>query len=180
MYNNPGGTIKNIGKVFFIVGSISSVLFGFGIWLSGCQGNSSSSSGSQGVFIFFLGAIFMAIVIFFSYLANVFLVAFGELVENSTIIKNQLTMGQSQFIANNITNNSVQIPQPTKQKQCPICGAMNEYNSFTCSQCGFGLSGENSAAKPKAMPSSSIWLCSKCGFENVNGNYCSKCGNRKA
>lgn len=108
---------------------------------------------------------------------NVFLVAFGELVENSTLIKNHL-------LNNNVMtqNNSYQPKaEPPKPKQCPICGTINDPDRFTCDQCGFGLSGSNSTAKPKTVPvSSGFWTCPKCGTENASGTFCGKCGNRKA
>lgn len=179
MYNNPGGKIKTFAKVVFVIGIIIAVLTGISVWVTGggainsashysSYSSRNSSDFGAGLLVFFIGLIVIAVGVFVSYISNLFLVAFGELVENSTIIKDKLLMMDQK------NPGAYVAPKPTTKK-CPFCGAENDSKSFTCSECGSGLV-SNPDKKKDVRPISNIWVCSKCGNENVGGNFCFKCG----
>lgn len=198
MYQNAGTTVKNLGKILFIIGLIVSVFYGITTWVSGAIiGRTTGDNFLFGVLVFFLGVVVIVAGSFVSYLANAFIVAFGELVESNMAMKALL----EQMISKDKTNANGSMSEPltkrqstesiqnvsrdTDYKKCPICGAKNDWNVFTCTQCGFGLSGTVEKVKPTIgdidnNKKEGYWYCTKCGTENCSGIYCTKCGNRKS
>lgn len=99
MFENPGGKVKSIGYVIFVITVIISILIA--IFLL-------SSSGGR---LLFLSFIVVIIGIFAGWLSSILLVAFGELVESSTIIREYLRT--SIFPSGNSTyGGSVVKPKP--------------------------------------------------------------------
>lgn len=101
MFENPGGKVKSIGYVIFVITVIISILIAIFLLLS---------SGGRLLFLF-LSFIVVIIGIFAGWLSSILLVAFGELVESSTIIREYLRT--SIFPSGNSTyGGSVVKPKP--------------------------------------------------------------------
>lgn len=75
MYKRPGSKLKTIATVFFAIGSVISIIAGARVINVGIRTDSASST-ITGVAIIALG-------ILASWLANILIYAFGELVDNS-------------------------------------------------------------------------------------------------
>ena len=145
MFKNPGGSLKTYGKIVFIAGVILSVFTGISIWITTIE--------KLGIWGFFIGFFTIAAGIFFSYLLTIFVIAFGELVENSTAIRNMMEKGQTMpDIPQKTENIPVKQPEvkPYVQPQkivdlhkdsdtvaiCPFCGKDNKMNANFCRNCG--------------------------------------------
>ena len=89
MFDNPGKSLKKLGGAIWGIGGILSLIGG--MWMFGLASQASRSyySDSAGGFVFG-GIIIIVLGIFVSYLMSIFIVAFGELVENSTAIRKNL------------------------------------------------------------------------------------------
>ena len=89
MFDNPGKSLKRLGGAIWGIGGILSLIGG--MWMFGLASQASRSyySDSAGGFVFG-GIIIIVLGIFVSYLMSIFIVAFGELVENSTAIRKNL------------------------------------------------------------------------------------------
>ncbi|MBR2175651.1 MAG: zinc ribbon domain-containing protein [Clostridia bacterium] len=174
MFNNPGGKLKEYGYTVFIIGIIVSVISGIVIWTNGnlLQKISGGSIGGFNFWIFIVGAIIIAVGIFGSYILAIFIVSFGELVENSTILVNLETSQVKQ---------STLVSHEKQYKKCNICGAINDGDSYTCSECGSGLpkSKISQSQMDKTSATGSFVFCPKCNTENSkSAKYCCKCGTK--
>ena len=89
MFDNPGKSLKKLGGAIWGIGGFLSLIGG--MWMFGLASQASRSyySDSAGGFVFG-GIIIIVLGIFVSYLMSIFIVAFGELVENSTAIRKNL------------------------------------------------------------------------------------------
>lgn len=76
IFNNPGTTIKNVAKIMFFLETVGSVIAGI------------VSASDEGDFIYFFAIAVGGVII--AYISNLFLVAFGELVEKATSIDSKL------------------------------------------------------------------------------------------
>ncbi len=91
MFVNPGKSLKKMGGIVLFVGMIISTIGG--VWMFYLADQASRSYSSEDTFrgLIFGGIIIIVIGLFISYLMSIFIVAFGELVENSTAIKKNLS-----------------------------------------------------------------------------------------
>ena len=90
MFDNPGKSLKKLGGAIWGIGGILSLIGGMWMFVLAQQASQSYYSDSAGGFVFG-GVIIITVGIFVSWLISVFIVAFGELVENSTAIRKNLS-----------------------------------------------------------------------------------------
>ncbi len=162
MFEHPGRSLKMYGKVVFIIGVILSILGGIGMFIM--AGNASQSyygRGASGMFVVG-GIVTIAVGIFVSYLLSIFVIAFGELVENSTIIRGYMENRQN-GTPNSPTTSFYTFPKPsesfvpfTPQNNhaqtaeshvnlnkgtvvCPSCHVENTSQAAFCRNCGIKL-----------------------------------------
>lgn len=163
MFNHPGRSLKTYGKIVFIVGVIVSIIGGILMFIAAGQASQSYyTRGSSGTFVF-IGILVIALGIFFSYLLSIFTIAFGELVENSTIIRNQMenkhsTPSQPSYYTSpqpepftpaaavppvqppvNPVQNTVNLNKASDILICPTCHTDNAKGAGFCRNCGTKL-----------------------------------------
>lgn len=92
MYNNPGGKIKALAKVVATIGILLSILSG--MLAIGTAGRVSFNLGGSAGVITGGGAVYGIVIIvvgsLISWLSTLALYGFGELVENSALIRDEL------------------------------------------------------------------------------------------
>jgi len=140
MFKNPGGSLKTYGKVVFFIFAIAAVIGGIMMFAGA---------------MVLGGIVLIAAGIFVAYLLSIFVIAFGELVENSTMIRRMMENG------NTIPNVPQQafVPQPVQQENfqpvenvpektvdlnkesdmtvmCQFCGTANKTSASFCRNCG--------------------------------------------
>ena len=128
MFKNPGGSLKTYGKVVFFIFAIAAVIGGIMMFAGA---------------MVLGGIVLIAAGIFVAYLLSIFVIAFGELVENSTMIRRMMENGavmpdmqQSEY--------KPYVPQKNINLEknidavaiCPFCGKDNKADASFCRQCG--------------------------------------------
>jgi len=184
MFENPGGKIKAASILMFWLVAITSVILAFvlGIEKSGYGYYARTEFNAAIFFGFLIGGPLVA------YISTLFLVGFGELVENSELVlasqlKQQETMKAHAMIANSddtipsTPNNSLKVhpqssaAQKNKNKRihkCQNCGMMVSVNP--CPKCGFDNPQEATDTVrlfkcPKCQKISKTIPCSHCGYD---------------
>ena len=153
MFKNPGGSLRTYGKVVFFIFAIAAVIGG--IMMFAGAGNVGRYRGGASLAMVLGGIVLIAAGIFVAYLLSIFVIAFGELVENSTMIRRMMENG------NTIPNVPQQafVPQPVQQENfqpvenvpektvdlnkesdmtvmCQFCGTANKTSASFCRNCG--------------------------------------------
>ena len=135
MFENPGGKIKSIVKTVYIIEVIAVVIAAIAAW---------NDMGE-----FWLFVVILALGIGVAYLSAIGLYAFGELVENSTIIaenssrtsappRNIITP-QSTTSSESITTKTYQThPKNTNKNAFWVCPTCHKENQMICGTCGCG------------------------------------------
>ena len=85
MFKNPGGSLKTYGKVVFVIFVIAAIAGGITMFAG--AGNIGRYNGGAAFGMVVGGIVVIAVGIFMAYLMTIFVIAFGELVENSTVIR---------------------------------------------------------------------------------------------
>ncbi len=152
MFKNPGGSLKLYGKIVFIIFVI--VAIAGGISMFAAAGNMGRYSGGAGFGMVIGGIVVIAVGIFLAYLLSIFVIAFGELVENSTVIRNMMENGatmpkiqqgevktqpvqQEEFKPYTPSAKSVNLNKNSDTALiCPYCGTDNKLNASFCRNCG--------------------------------------------
>jgi len=139
MFENPGGKIKSIVKTVFIIEVIAVVIAAIAAW------------NDMGEFLLFV--VILAVGIGISYLSALGLFAFGELVENSTIIaynverksmppRNIIQPQQPRNNPDSITTKTYQStpinPKNTNKNAFWVCPTCHKENQMICGTCGCG------------------------------------------
>ena len=132
LYENIGGKIKNWAKWIFIVEAIGAVIGGIVYFVE-----NDLDDGWIGVLIIFLGPVA-------AWVSSWLLYAFGELVENSGIAKEKLTLllinsdnaSQKEKRKSDSNNGSTSAPQneAAHKFRCDGCGKMR--TQTPCEHCG--------------------------------------------
>ena len=91
MFKNPGKSLKTYGKIVFIIFVIAAIAGGISMFAAAGNMGRYSSGAAFGMVIG--GIVVIAVGIFLAYLLSIFVIAFGELVENSTIIRTLMENG---------------------------------------------------------------------------------------
>ena len=125
MYKNVGSELKVWAKAIAIIAMVPFFMAAVGFLTSGGE---------------FLNLLIAVVVAFFGYvigrLSGILLYAFGELVENSTSIKEKLseieTKPPSQFGGQEA---KTQVHNPVNGWTCITCGCINDSGRF-CARCG--------------------------------------------
>lgn len=139
MFENPGRSLKTFGTIMFAVGAIVSIwggikLFNVAHGIHTYYSRYSYGDDNSGSLVF-LGIVCIIGGILVSYLLSLFLIAFAELVENSTMIRQVLSQPSA--------TNSQQTPKydiPLKRIViCPSCQSENVSGSEYCTTCGHSL-----------------------------------------
>ena len=192
MFKNPGNKLRIFGIVTFIVTAVVILYSAIYYFITVGQlasvssyGRSSYSSSAAGTIAGMVigGIIGFSALLFFAYIFSLFIVAFGELVQNTTDMSRNLytfmTSGKvpaasAPIPAAPVAPGSAIKPLSPVAKTpviCPSCGTTNPANSNICMKCGKQISGVVSAAK--TVP------CPKCGQLNPAGStFCGVCGTR--
>lgn len=90
MYDNPGRRLKRVGGIVLFAGMILSIIgSSWMFYLADQASKSYYAKDSFGGFVL-AGILIMLLGVFFSYLMSIFTIAFGELVENSTVIRHSI------------------------------------------------------------------------------------------
>ncbi len=141
MFKNPGGSLKNYGKVVFIIFVIAAIAGGIAVFVG--AGSLGRYNGGAAFGMVIVGIVVIAVGIFMAYLLSIFVIAFGELVENSTVIRRMMENGavmpdmqQSEY--------KPYVPQKNINLEknidavaiCPFCGKDNKADASFCRQCG--------------------------------------------
>lgn len=161
MFANSGKKVKIVGVIFFIFGSICSVWGSIKLFETANELKDSFYSSirdTSGDFIFW-GIMCLIGGILLSYLLSILMVAFGDLVENTDIIRKHIENGKSlplpvsQTNQHNTNTQQTQYPQQTQpipqtqpykpdlQKAviCPSCRTDNKSSATFCRNCGIKL-----------------------------------------
>lgn len=146
MGENPGGKLKIIASVFFVLELIGSII-------------GAIAAMYEDVII---GIIILVAGVFVSYLMNVGMYAFGELVENSTIIASNITGYSLQ--ANNASNNHL---SKLEMSDAQVLASASQRNAYV----------SNNTMRNTNVPE--FWTCSVCGKSNHRTVGTCGCGNRK-
>ena len=149
MFENVGEKIKLVAKISFICLCIASFVVAIYYW----------SGFDESTFIGFLILVAGCAV---SYVGSLFLYAFGELVEKTTKIEQNMYMSKAS--KNTVGNNSV--------------------STKTSTQTAYGnLAVQRPQDRQPSQPvseDSGKWVCKKCGAKNQEfAQYCKSCGSWK-
>lgn len=183
MFENIGKKIKGLSKIIcYIEIAISFII---GVALLGIA--SEMSYGGEPLAI--IGIIILVVGSLFSWIGSFFMYGFGELIDNSTIIRQNLTKKQSNYNAtygqastNNVENNSDEINSlkasrlqvvsssvPDGMKVCMSCGRIVPISQQIC-KCGEILADISGEIEESVF-------CNKCGADITNDkNSCHVCG----
>lgn len=150
MFRNPGGSLKTYGKIVFFIFAIAAVTGGIMMFVG--AGNAGRYSGGAAFGMVIGGIILIAVGIFVAYLLAVFVIAFGELVENSTMIRKMMENGNTvPNISRHTFNAQPEVHQSVQSKPektvdlhkdsdtvaiCPFCGKDNKIDANFCRNCG--------------------------------------------
>ncbi len=125
MYDNIGEKIKSLAFVIFVIGTISSIIYGISVL-------SKPFGILFALIIFFIGPIS-------SYIISLFVFGFGELIENSgnntTVLPQSLIKNKNKNYESFTSNDNV----PENVVICQVCGQKNAKNRETCLKCGAEL-----------------------------------------
>ena len=165
MYKNIGGKIKKLAFILCIIGIVVSVILGLligvgigsvvgSITSSSYYGSSGSGGGASGILLFILIAGGGSLL---SWISSFTLYGFGQMIENTDIIRSEITMikagggsmtgtkgGFSGKAGSGLTPPSdIYVPDSVSGPamiRCPECGSDNEHGSLFCFRCGHKLS----------------------------------------
>lgn len=141
MFKNPGGSLKTYGKVVFVIFVIAAIAGGITMFAG--AGNIGRYNGGAAFGMVVGGIVVIAVGIFMAYLMTIFVIAFGELVENSTVIRKMMENGAAMP---NMQQSEYRpyVPQKNVSLEknvdavaiCPFCGKDNKADASFCRQCG--------------------------------------------
>ena len=159
MYKNIGGKIKKLAFILCIIGIIVSVILGLlvGVGVGSISsyasyGYSRSGGGASGVLFFILIAGGGSLL---SWISSFTLYGFGQMIENTDIIRSEITMmragsgsmpgtkGGFSGKAGLTPPADIYVPDSMSGPamiRCPECGSDNERGSMFCFRCGHKLS----------------------------------------
>ncbi|MBR4780936.1 MAG: hypothetical protein IK014_06220 [Lachnospiraceae bacterium] len=141
MFDYPGEKIKTVSKVMFWLETITCVVLAFVLGIK--EGRYGDTDFNAAIFFSFLiGGPLVA------YISTLFLVGFGELVENSSVKAAAVSANSEDTISSTLNNSSKVHPQSSlaqknknsKIHKCQNCGMMVNVNP--CPKCGFDNSKE--------------------------------------
>lgn len=154
MFKNPGGSLKTYGKIVFFVFAIAAVVGGIMVFAG--AGNIGRYNSGAAFGMVMGGIVLIAVGIFVAYLLSIFVIAFGELVENSTMIRRMMESGNT-------------VPNVPQQTFAPQPAPQTEYKPYTPPAKTVNLSKNSDTAL----------ICPNCGKDNkVDASFCRQCGSK--
>ena len=135
MWDNIGGKIKGLAKVFAWIGIICSIIGGIVLFVI------SSNMRYNGGLYFGLGFVVIIIGSLISWISAWVMYGFGELIENTDIIAYNSQQKVSSSNVNTSSQNTVNNPLPINRNYgdtwvCKNCNEKNSNNINTCKGCG--------------------------------------------
>lgn len=197
MFDNVGGKIKGVVKGFFALLIIITIIISIVIWYNVADWH-------NGFVGFLAGGVTFGIGFFFAWLSCLAAYAFGQLVENSDIIREYLEedddTSEDRSVSSNNSNASysprryseeVYVNENGNSVTCPKCNEYQPVGRGYCSICGTSLKISNpmktegqafnlhKAAENTTEADDGLVCCSKCGELQKKGvNYCQICGGK--
>ena len=154
MFKNPGRSLKTYGKIVFVIFVIAAIAGGISMFAT--AGNMGRYSGGAAFGMVIGGIVVIAVGIFLAYLMSIFVIAFGELVENSTVIRT-------------LMENGATMPrvQQGESKNQPVQQA--QFKPYTPPAKTVNLNKDSDTAL----------ICSNCGVDNkLEASFCRNCGKK--
>lgn len=124
MFNNPGGKLKSLAKVFFWLNLILFILGGIFLIVMAIENDVPM--------LILAGVLAIGVGILIAWLSTILLYAFGELVESNTRLAEKVCGGAP------VSSGSAYYAAP-KPSVCPNCGAALTPGSRFCTTCGKGI-----------------------------------------
>lgn len=163
MFDNIGGKIQVLAKIICWIGIIACIIVGIIIIVNATQYRyTRTDEVFIGIVVIIGGSIF-------SWIGSFVLYGFGELVENSSLIRYELSKRNSS--SNTLETSSVLQSESTSEPfwVCPHC---TKHNPPTLQVCVCGTR--------KPIPANRDWVCPNCSTENKSYmGTCMKCGKSK-
>lgn len=129
----------------------------------------------------------------------------GEMLPISTLLEIDRDLDDADVIEDNSGNQGE--PVNIQTRRCPKCKKFNDANAWSCEFCGGTLpqdsivvvdsellrkdeiqrltntqknnNGTRTSSIKEADDSDLSWECNKCSRKNINGNFCSVCGQKR-
>jgi len=159
MFENPGKTLKTLGKIAFLIGWIACLAEGWYL-----------SAGEKGEFKIWLFLAFLIGGFIVAYLSSIGIVAFGELVENSQTIKEEL---QKMTVEKKQANDNLPTERilPLSQRTPASSGTSKVLPTQNNQQPPTGITVKKAT--------SGTWRCDSCGLLNDMSVEVCQCGTKK-
>lgn len=147
MFDNVGEKLKNFSVVWFVISAISAFITGLFLWVEWGD--------TEGFLMFLAIAVGGNLV---TYIISLFMYAFGELVDNSSYIRDDLTFmrmrkdskkSAQEEMPNGSVGNSGTVKKEARENEviCPKCGERQPKDRSVCLWCGESLAKEPTTVK---------------------------------